>query len=64
MLMENENSLLVCVYVCVCVCVRARVHVCIRAVVGIRTECCAENKYASVNLESLRKNIMSQNSWF
>jgi hypothetical protein len=36
--------------VCVCVC----------AVLGIRRGCCAENKYASVDLESLRKNMMSQ----
>ena len=35
------------------------------AVVGIMTECCAENKCDSVgDLESLRKNMMSQNSWF
>jgi len=49
-----------CMYKYVCMCVR--VHVCVRAVVGIRTECCAENKYASVDLESLRKNILSQSS--
>ena len=40
------------------VCVRAH------AVVGIRTRFCAENKYASVDSESLRKIVMSQNSWF
>jgi len=40
------------------------VCVCVRAVVGMRTGCCAENEYASVDLEGLRKKIMSQNSWF
>jgi len=42
--------------VCVCRCVRT--------VVGMRTGCCAENKYASVDFESMRKNVMFQNSWF